>query len=158
VGQSLEVLQQAGVIPFGIVEGELRVLLVTSRESGRWVIPKGYVEPKLTAAESAAKEAYEEAGIEGKLTSETPLGFFTYLKRIRPGESRPASVEVYLLRVAKQCKKWPEMKQRKCGWFSVQEAAELVEEPGLSRLLLRLEEMDIAALSGGKAVIENLSS
>jgi 8-oxo-dGTP pyrophosphatase MutT (NUDIX family) len=147
VGQTFEVLRQAGVIPFEVAEGELRILLVTSRESGRWVIPKGNVEPKLTPAKSAEKEAYEEAGIEGELISETSLGFFTYLKRMRPGESRPASVEVFLLRVAKQCKKWPEMKQRKCGWFSVQEAAELVDEPGLSRLLLRLEEMDIAALS-----------
>ncbi len=143
--QKQEILRQAGAIPYEIVAGEIRVLLVTSRESGRWLIPKGCVDTGLSPAEAAELEAYEEAGIEGKVASEIPLGFFTYFKKRKSGFNQPATVEVYLLHVEKRCKKWPEMKQRKLGWFSIAEAAELVKEPGLARLLWRLDEIPIEA-------------
>jgi 8-oxo-dGTP pyrophosphatase MutT (NUDIX family) len=133
-----QVLQQAGVIPYSVVDGEMRVLLVTSRDTGRWLIPKGYVDRGLTPAAAAAKEAYEEAGLKGTMEPEVPLGFFTYFKKLKSGTDAPANVQVFLLRVEKQCKKWPEMKQRKCAWFSPVEAAQLVKEPGLAALLLRL--------------------
>lgn len=136
-----QVLQQAGAIPYSLIDGEIRVMLVTSRDTGRWLIPKGYVDPGLTPAAAAAKEAYEEAGIKGVMETMTPLGFFTYFKKRKSGLESPASVQVFLLRVDKQCKKWPEMKQRKFAWFSPAEAAQLVKEPGLSALLLRLEGM-----------------
>jgi 8-oxo-dGTP pyrophosphatase MutT (NUDIX family) len=136
----LEVLQQAGAIPYAMVGGDIRVLLVTSRDTGRWLIPKGYVEEGYTPAAAAAKEAYEEAGIKGVMDSDIPLGFFTYFKKMKTGENSPASVEVFLLRVEKQCKKWPEKKQRRLAWFSPEEAAQLVKEPGLAALLLRLDE------------------
>lgn len=137
----LEVLQQAGVIPYSIIDGDLRVLLVTSRDTGRWLIPKGYVEDGYTPAAAAAKEAYEEAGIKGVMDSDIPLGFFTYFKRLKTGEDSPANVEVFLLRVEKQCKKWPEKKQRRLAWFTPEDAAQMVQEPGLAQLLLRLEEI-----------------
>ncbi len=136
-----QVLQQAGAIPYSMMDGELRVLLVTSRDTGRWLIPKGYVDAGLTPADAAAKEAYEEAGIKGVMESATPLGFFTYFKKLKSGEDSPASVQVFLLRVEKQCKKWPEMKQRKYAWFSPEEAARLVKEPGLAALLRRIEDI-----------------
>jgi 8-oxo-dGTP pyrophosphatase MutT (NUDIX family) len=136
-----QVLQQAGAIPYSVIDGDVRVLLVTSRDTGRWLIPKGYVEDGETPATAATKEAYEEAGIKGILESDTPLGFFTYFKRLKSGEDTPASVQVFLLRVEKQCKKWPEKKQRTLAWFSPEEAAELVHEPGLAMLLLRVDEI-----------------
>lgn len=136
-----QVLRQAGAIPYSLVDGQVRVLMVTSRDTGRWLIPKGYIDDGLTPAATAAKEAYEEAGIKGVLESDMPLGFFTYFKKLKSGEDRPASVQVFLLRVEKQCKKWPEMKQRKLAWFSPEEAAQLVKEPGLATLLRRLEEI-----------------
>lgn len=137
----LEVLRQAGVIPYSVVNGALRVLLVTSRDTGRWLIPKGYVEEGYTPAAAAAKEAYEEAGIKGVMESDIPLGFFTYFKRLKNGEDSPANVEVFLLRVEKQCKKWPEKKERRLAWFTPEEAAQMVREPGLAQLLMRLDEI-----------------
>lgn len=136
-----QVLQQAGVIPYSVVNGMVRVLLVTSRDTGRWLIPKGFVDDGHTPLKAAIKEAFEEAGVEGVMDTDTPLGFFTYFKRLKTGEDRPASVIVYLLRVEKQCKKWPEKKQRQAAWFTPEEASKLVKEPGLAELLLRLENL-----------------
>lgn len=154
-----QVLQQAGAIPYSLVDGELRILLVTSRDTGRWLIPKGHVDRGFTPAAAATQEAYEEAGIRGTLDSDLPLGFFTYFKKRKSGADHPASVQVFLLRVEKQCKKWPEMHQRKLAWFSPQEAAQLVKEPGLATLLLRLTEVllqgggnDDAAMDPGLSV------
>lgn len=136
-----QVLQQAGVIPYSVVNGIVRVLLVTSRDTGRWLIPKGFVDDGYSPMDAAVREAFEEAGVEGVMHTDTPLGFFTYFKRLKTGENRPASVIVYLLRVEKQCKKWPEKKQRQCAWFTPEEASKLVREPGLAELLLRLEDL-----------------
>jgi len=140
-GPSAGLLHQAGAIPYAIVDGEVRVLLVTSRGTGRWLIPKGNIDPGLTPAEAAAKEAYEEAGIRGRIATETPLGFFTYFKALKSGEQRPATVEVYALFVRRQLKRWPEGKQRSARWMSADAAARSVKEPGLSRLILRLKEI-----------------
>jgi 8-oxo-dGTP pyrophosphatase MutT (NUDIX family) len=136
------ILRQAGAIAYRIVDGEVRVLLVTSRDTGRWVIPKGYIDAGLTPAQAAAREAYEEAGIKGTITTSMPLGFFTYFKKLGSGERQAATVEVYALRVKKQVKKWPERGERKLSWVSVIEAARSVDEPGLARLLVRLVEIE----------------
>jgi 8-oxo-dGTP pyrophosphatase MutT (NUDIX family) len=134
------IVRQAGAIPFRRGPEGLRVLLITSRDTGRWVIPKGHVEKGQTAAIAAAVEAYEEAGLAGVM-SDFPLGFYTYGKRLRSGEVRPAAVEVYTFEVAVQMKKWPERKQRRLEWMDVATAAGLVHEAGLSVLMLRLGEI-----------------
>ena len=136
-----DVLHQAGAIPYSLIEGEVRVLLVTSRGSGRWLIPKGNIDPGLTPAQAAAKETYEEAGIRGRITTDTPLGFFTSFKTLKSGEERPVTVEVYALLVDRQLKRWPEARQREACWMSATDAARSVKEPGLARLLLRLKEI-----------------
>jgi 8-oxo-dGTP pyrophosphatase MutT (NUDIX family) len=115
---------------------------MTSRETGRWIIPKGNIKTGATAAKAAEEEAYEEAGVKGIITSSTPLGFYTYFKILASGEARPATVEVYLLRVKQQLKKWPEKGERKLSWVSLKKAARLVQEPGVIPLLLRLNELD----------------
>jgi len=119
----------------------LRVLLVTSRGSGRWLIPKGNIDPGLTPAEAAAREAYEEAGIRGKITTDAPIGFFTSFKTLKSGDEKPVTVEVYPLLVDRQLKRWPEAKQRDACWMAVRDAAKAVTDPGLARLLLRLVEI-----------------
>jgi 8-oxo-dGTP pyrophosphatase MutT (NUDIX family) len=135
-------LHQAGAIPYAIIDGEVRVLLITARGSGRWLIPKGNIDPGLTPAQAAAKEAYEEAGIRGKITTDAPLGFFTSFKAAKSVEAkRPVTVEVYALLVDKQLKRWPERKQREVCWMSADDAANSVKEPGLTQLLLRLKEI-----------------
>jgi 8-oxo-dGTP pyrophosphatase MutT (NUDIX family) len=132
-------LQQAGVIAYRFEAGALQVLLITSRGSGRWVIPKGGIDKGFTPAQAAAREAYEEAGVKGSL-SDAPLGAFTYGKRLRNGNVIPATVEVYAMRVEKALKNWPERAERRLKWAPVAEAARLVSEPGIARLLLRLQE------------------
>jgi 8-oxo-dGTP pyrophosphatase MutT (NUDIX family) len=117
----------------------LQVLLITSRGAGRWVIPKGGIEKGFSPAQAAAREAYEEAGVRGCI-SEPPLGTFTYSKRLRSGNVIPAKVEVYAMRVEKALKNWPERAERRLKWAPVAEAARLVSEPGIARLLLLLQE------------------
>jgi len=134
------ILRQAGTIPFRRGRDGVEVLLITSRDTGRWVIPKGNVDPGQTAAAAAVRETYEEAGVLGHVTS-IPLGIYTYGKRQRSGAAVAATVEVYALEIATQLKKWPERKQRRLEWMDVTAAAGLVQEQGLSLLLLRLAEI-----------------
>jgi 8-oxo-dGTP pyrophosphatase MutT (NUDIX family) len=142
VAATTPILHQAGVIPYRIADGKVQVLLMTSRDTGRWIVPKGNINGDATPAEAAKIEAYEEAGVKGTIASSIPLGFYTYFKILASGEARPATVEVYLLRVLQQLKKWPEKGERKLSWFSMKKAARLVQEPGVVPLLLRLMELE----------------
>jgi 8-oxo-dGTP pyrophosphatase MutT (NUDIX family) len=115
-------------------EGELEVLLVTSRETRRWIIPKGWPMASRHAWESAAREALEEAGVEGAV-SHTPVGTYIYDKRLAGGVLVPCSVEVFALKVARQRKQWREKDQRDVRWFPIAEAIEMVQEQSLKALL-----------------------
>jgi 8-oxo-dGTP pyrophosphatase MutT (NUDIX family) len=90
----------------------------------------------------AQEEAYEEAGVKGTIAGSLPLGSYSYLKKLASGEDRDAVVEVYLLRVKKRLKKWPEQRERKLSWVSIEDALSLVEEPGVIPLLLALREFE----------------
>jgi 8-oxo-dGTP pyrophosphatase MutT (NUDIX family) len=136
------ILHQAGVIAYRILNGNVQVLLMTSRDSGRWIIPKGNVNGSATPAKAAKKEAYEEAGLKGTISSSIPLGIYTYFKKLESGEARAAAVEVYLLHVNQQLKKWPEQAERNLSWVTMKEAVELIEEPGVVPLLRRLMELE----------------
>lgn len=133
--------RQAGVIPYALKDGDVMILLVTSRDTGRWVIPKGNIDPGLSAMEAGVKEALEEAGVEGRITASMPLGFFPYFKKLTSGAGRATSVEVYPLLVTKQHRNWREKDQRKTCWVSAWDAARMVDEPGLSRMMIRLVEI-----------------
>jgi 8-oxo-dGTP pyrophosphatase MutT (NUDIX family) len=139
-----DILRQAGAIPFQRQPAGLRVLLITSRDTCRWVIPKGGVERGQTAIQAAQLEAFEEAGVKG-IIHPTPLGFYTYGKRLRSGIVKPTSVEVFALEVQKQLKKWPEKSQRHFEWMTISAAVKSVEEPGMAMLLLRLAEIQTNA-------------
>lgn len=111
----------------------LEVLLVTSRESRRWILPKGWPVPGKTAAASAAQEAEEEAGIVGHVTKK-PIGRYSAVKRM--GEaSLPCDVDVYPLQFVKQKQKWKERGERACRWLSVAQAEEAIAEPELATLI-----------------------
>lgn len=129
--------RQCAALPFAWDEGELRVLLVTSRETHRWVLPKGWMERRLAPHALAAKEALEEAGVLGEV-ERRPIGRYDYLKRGPRDRVTPCSVRVFPLRVERLLDKWPEWRQRQRRWFSPAEAAMAVEEGGLVRLLLQL--------------------
>jgi 8-oxo-dGTP pyrophosphatase MutT (NUDIX family) len=136
-----DVLHQAGVIAHRVAEGRHEVLLITSLDTRRWIIPKGHIERGKTAPEAAAQEAYEEAGLRGVIASEFPLGFYTYFKRRTSQPPIPVSVEVFVLEVAAQTKKWPEKGKRKLRWLTIPDAIKKIEEPGVVPLLQRLAEL-----------------
>jgi len=119
-------------------DGELLVLLVTSRETRRWIIPKGWPWDDRADHLAAGEEAWEEAGVRGTLGLK-PLGSFRYDKRRRDGVT-PVIVSVYLLDVADVADTWPESHQRERAWFSVADAAALIEEPELRDVILALKE------------------
>ena len=111
IARTNTVLHQAGAIAYRVDHGRVEILLITSRDTGRWIIPKGNIGAAATPASAAAKEAYEEAGIRGAITSSTPLGFYTYFKRLSLERTLATTVEVYTLLVTKQLKNWPEKRR-----------------------------------------------
>ncbi|MGD0635929.1 MAG: NUDIX hydrolase [Beijerinckiaceae bacterium] len=134
---------QVAALPIrsGIAEG-IEVLLIRSRETRRWIIPKGWPMKGRKDHQAAAKEALEEAGVIGKVRAH-PVGGYTYQKRLND-HVQPCRVMVYRLDVEKQLETWPEKAQRERQWFPAGEAAENVSEPGLARMILRMEHDDTA--------------
>jgi len=116
--------------------GEVEVLLVTSRTTRRWVIPKGWPMKGAKPAKAAAREAYEEAGVRGKIASQ-PLG--TYFYRKRPDDHKsPAAicrVRVFALQVTRQMATWPERHQRETCWLTACEAAARVDDAGMRPII-----------------------
>ena len=117
---------------------DAEMLLVTSRESGRWVVPKGWPIKGKKPYEVAAIEAYEEAGVRGKVKKK-PFGYFTYLKQLADGNRVPCIVGLHLLEVDQTLQDFPERGQRRVEWVSFIEAANRVHEPELKGLLLAAE-------------------
>lgn len=115
-------------------DGGVEVLLITSRETRRWVIPKGWPIKGLKPNASAAQEAFEEAGVVGEV-SKAALGAFHYDKKLKTGRTQQVSVAVFGLKVAEERASWPEMHEREKLWTTPQDAAEKVDEPELQALL-----------------------
>jgi 8-oxo-dGTP pyrophosphatase MutT (NUDIX family) len=138
--------QQYAALPIRVKEGgELEVLLLTSRDTGRWIIPKGWPGRRLTPRAAAAREAFEEAGIEGTIRPPGPVGRYHYAKRLVAGVIR-IKVKVFLMHVERQLDTWPEQDQRRTRWLSPEQAAELVDEPELAAILRGAR--DLAGRSG----------
>ncbi|MFL6723995.1 MAG: DUF47 family protein [Sphingomicrobium sp.] len=131
-------MRQIAALPYSNVGRGLRapvqVLLVTSRESRRWVIPKGNFANTVSPHSAAAQEAEEEAGVRG-VVCPTPLGTYRYRKRKGSGASLMADVEVFPLSVSEELSDWKEKNQRDRRWFSLGDAANAVEEPDLRDLI-----------------------
>lgn len=130
--------KQYAALPWRLSGGAREICLISSRETGRWVIPKGWPIKGLTPAETAAREAYEEAGLGGQV-SKKPIGEFEYGKRLNSGKVQPTRVEVFALEQMVQHPDWPEQGQRRLQWFSVPEAAEAVDEPELKDIIRKLK-------------------
>ena len=131
---ALAARQQFAALPFRDGNG-LEVMLVTSRETRRWVLPKGWPIKGLKPHSVAAREAMEEAGLTGKIAKE-PIGSYRYIKRLRNGAGIACEVGVFPMAVEKQRRNWPERDQRATSWFALQDAAALVDEPELRDLIL----------------------
>jgi len=113
------------------------VLLVTSRGTGRWIVPKGWPMKGLKDRDAAAREAFEEAGVTGRISRE-PAGRYTYWKRMSDHFTL-CEVKLYLLEVEQQLDSWAEQHQRDLHWFKLADAADLVDEPELSTAIRKLD-------------------
>ncbi|MGH6767959.1 MAG: NUDIX hydrolase [Xanthobacteraceae bacterium] len=120
--------------------GDIEVMLITSRDTGRWVIPKGWPVAALDPCDSAAREAKEESGLVGRI-GRRPLGRYSYDKRLDDGSALSCTVEVFGLEVEKQLRTWPERDERRTRWFSPQEAADAVQEPDLAAIFRKLRKL-----------------
>lgn len=126
---------QYAALPFRIVDGFPQVMLVTSRETRRWVLPKGWPEKDHKPWQLAAREAYEEAGLIGRIEQKS-IGSYHYNKWLDEKTFVPCQVSVFVMQVERQLEDWPEKSQRETRWFTPGQAAMLVDEGGLVRLLL----------------------
>ena len=110
------------------------MLLITSRETRRWVIPKGWPIKGMSSAKSAAQEAFEEAGVRGKV-HKRPVGVYHYDKRLKNGRMQHVRVAAFAMAVETEAEVYPELGQREKAWVTPTEAAKLVDEPELMVLL-----------------------
>lgn len=129
-----DVRSQFGALCYRVRDGKVQFLLITSRRSGRWIVPKGWPMDGQTPAQAAAQEAWEEAGATGK-SYDLCLGLFSYLKIVDDAEQLPCVVMVYPVRVRTLVKSYPEAGQRKRRWMSRKKAAAMVSEPELVRII-----------------------
>lgn len=125
---------QFAALPWRTGTGGLEILVITSRETRRWVIPKGWPMKALAAHQAAAQEAYEEAGVRGDIAS-APLGMFRYLKRLKGDKTQLCAVDVFPLQVSEILDTWPERDEREREWVKPEEAARRVDEPELTALI-----------------------
>jgi 8-oxo-dGTP pyrophosphatase MutT (NUDIX family) len=130
-------------LPYRVIgdggDAGVQILLVTSRETRRWISPKGNIGFRVAPHAAAADEAEEEAGVRGKI-SPKPIGSFRYLKRLGSGLSVKAKVVVFPLAVRKELDAWKEQGERQRRWFSATEAAVAVDEAELGELIHRFGE------------------
>lgn len=130
--------RQVAALPWRRTEAGLQVLLISSRETRRWVIPKGGRMAGKTDGEAAAQEALEEAGIEGA-TVRDPIGTFRYAKTLKSGAARWCVVSVYPLEVTVEHDDWQEREERERAWVSREEAVRRVDEPDLKAMIAGFE-------------------
>jgi len=131
---------QVGALCWRKRKGQTEVLLVTSRDSGRWVVPKGWPMKGRSAAGSAMQEAWEEAGVRVDPAESRPAGQFGYTKILKDGLKLRLTVHLFSVRLQKSDlhSRFPEARERKRTWMTARKAASKVEEPELRKILRRL--------------------
>ena len=125
---------QFGALPYREDKSGVQILLVTSRGTRRWIVPKGWPQAGTPPHRAAAREAFEEAGVVGKVSKKT-VGSYWYDKIFESGTAVRCKVRVYPLRVTRQFKRWPEKRQRRTEWHSPGQASRRVREINLSRII-----------------------
>jgi 8-oxo-dGTP pyrophosphatase MutT (NUDIX family) len=135
IDESNDLAQQVGALCYRRTRNGPEILLITTRGTGKWMIPKGWLIQGLTEREVAEREAWEEAGIVGR-AKKRAFGDFSYIKVVGKDRKLSARVRVFLLRVRRQRNNYPEMSQRKLAWLSPLEAASRVKETELKRILI----------------------
>ncbi|TCS65599.1 8-oxo-dGTP pyrophosphatase MutT (NUDIX family) [Primorskyibacter sedentarius] len=129
---------QCAALCYRIRKGKPQILLITTRGSNRWILPKGWPVPGKTPGQSAQVEAWEEAGVRGALHDQC-IGLFTYFKAGGRQTGMTCMAMVHPLKVKALSKTYPEAGQRKRKWFGRKKAAAYVQEPELAQLLLHFD-------------------
>lgn len=132
------ICSQMGALCYRIDNGKLRVLLITSRRTGRWIVPKGWPMSDRDAAGTAAQEAWEEAGVIGNCRTRS-LGRYFHFKVMSDGNEAPCLVEVFPIKVKRLADKFPERSERHRRWFSPKKAAARVAEPELAQMIRKFD-------------------
>lgn len=129
-------IRQVAAVPFRVTSGgEMQVMLITSRSTRRFIVPKGWLSKRKSDREAAGIEAKEEAGVIGR-TLEPPIGHYRYWKRLSK-HFIPVDVAVYLISVEEELDEWREPERRR-AWLSPLDAATLIDEPGLASMVRSL--------------------
>lgn len=135
---------QVAALPWRKAERGVEIMLITSRDTGRWVLPKGWPEPAEEFSLAAAREADEEAGLSGTV-SQREAGRYFYAKRLSSGEEVPCEVMVFPLEVDYVAEKWKEKRKRTRKWVTPAEAARMLNEPDLCKLISAFDPQKYAA-------------
>jgi len=153
-------MRQIAVLPYRTSSPELDapifILLITTRGSGRWIIPKGSPTEKLPAHASAAKEAEEEAGVLGS-TCPTPLGSYRFRQRLPSGASVWADVDVFPFAVTEELESWKEQHERERRWFPLAEAAGAVDEEDLRALIRSFGAREFRAATQARKLFDTVN-
>ena len=127
---------QYAALPYRETANGLEFLLITTRRTRRWIVPKGWPMDGRAPHAAAAREALEEAGVCGEI-GEKSIGSYRYFKERKTGELVPCKVDVFALKVKQQRKNWAEKDARELRWCSINEALTCVGEPGLRQIIRR---------------------
>lgn len=125
---------QVGTLCYKHTRSGLKILLVTSRTTRRWIGPKGWPMKKRTHAEAAAQETLEEAGVTGRIDPRS-IGFFTYRKVLDNGRSIVCTVQLFALEVTREQKTYPEAAMRRRKWFRPAKAVDRADPPEFARMI-----------------------
>jgi 8-oxo-dGTP pyrophosphatase MutT (NUDIX family) len=131
--QKRDVRTQFGALCYRVRQDKVQVLLITSRGTGRWILPKGWPIGGAAPTEAAAQEAWEEAGVEGRVMGNC-LGIYSYVK-VDDAERLPCIVAIFPIKVKRLQDEYPEADQRQRKWFSLKKAANLLTEPELRQMV-----------------------
>ncbi|MFD1193335.1 NUDIX hydrolase [Seohaeicola saemankumensis] len=138
VAHKSDVRTQFAALCYRVVKDKTQILLVTSRGSGRWILPKGWPMDGVTPARAAMTEAWEEAGVEGQAV-DICLGMYSYAKVLGPDTLLPCVAMVYPVRVRDLASNYPESGARRRKWFSRKKAAKAVQEPELAQIIKQFD-------------------
>jgi 8-oxo-dGTP pyrophosphatase MutT (NUDIX family) len=152
--------QQVAALPWRQGEAGVEILLVTTRTTKRWVVPKGWTMDGKADHEAAAIEAFEEAGVKGEINA-NPVGHYGYVKILQSGKARHLKVRVFALEVTESLDVWPERADRQRQWVSPQQAMAIAGEPELIPVILKFDELRLNGATVAPrdvSVVERLKS
>lgn len=139
-----EVRSQFAALCYRVRDGKIQIFLISSRGAKRWIVPKGWPMNAKTPGAAALQEAWEEAGVRGRIVGGC-LGVFSYEKELEDGEKLPVVALLYAVEVKSVATEYPEAGQRQRKWVSRKKAMKLVKEPELARMIRDFDPRDVSA-------------